>query len=174
MITIHQPHPRESLDDYLDRHGIIHFSAKETRQLKRIGVIAPEPQMKLWPNAIPALWLGERLRERMKVFVKNFYIVVGNGFRPSVLNKRVGGSRFSAHLTFHAFDYDLPRELKGNRHIEELFYTTACELFLQFGKDMKIGIGLYRPWHGSRVHIDCKRRRYWKAQYVKPILKGIR
>jgi len=159
------PHVIESLDDYLERVGIVHFTGREVRTLRRLGHIARPPSSELWPRIIPALALAEELREQM-----GCPLIVGNGYRPRALNRRVGGSRNSQHIHFRALDLDLPSE---QAHRGREFQECAAALWLNHGEQLRMGLGFY--YRRTRVHIDCGfRRRYWKRRYVKPILEGLR
>jgi uncharacterized protein YcbK (DUF882 family) len=159
----------ESLDDYLDAHGIRHFSASELLRMRRARVTVPQPRRALWPRIIPTLFLAEKIRT-----VLGHGLIVGNGYRPEPFNSSVGGAKNSQHLHFRALDLDLPRGHKS-REEQERFYETACEFYLELGFEYKIGLGLYRPWRGTRIHIDTGfRKRRWKKAYVDPILESIR
>lgn len=162
--------PEETLDDYLCRRGIAHFTARELCTMRRAGVIVPEPPRDLWPNMIPTALAAEAIRARM-----GCPLLVGNGYRPEPYNSQVGGARRSQHLYFRALDLDLPASHSG-RAEQEALYRITCELWLdEEWAGAKLGIGLYRPWRGTRVHIDTGyRRRYWSKQFVKPILEGMR
>ena len=169
LSEIRQPHHDQSLDEYIEDHDIAHFSAKECRTLKRLGVTAPEPPRRLWPNVIPTLWLAEGLRERM-----GCPLLIGNGYRPKDLNRRVGGARYSRHITFRALDLDLGRYASSGDQGE--FYRCAAEIFLEHREEYGAGLGLYRAWKGSRIHLDTGRRRsaHWKRAYTTPLLRSLR
>lgn len=166
MREIDKPGHFETLSAYLYRMEITHFSVEEILTLRRAGLKAPEPPREIWHRIIPTLRLAEELRDIVGP------LIVGNGYRPKDLNKRVGGSRTSRHIHFQALDLDLVERTSVN---QELFYEAACEIYLNRGADLKMGIGLYRPWRGNRVHIDTgHRRRYWHKEYVKPLLMALR
>lgn len=157
------PYPSETLDAYLVRQGITHFSARECRTLRRIGVIAPEPRRAWWPRIVPAGRFAEDLRAAM-----GHPLWVGNGYRPRALNRRVGGASRSAHVGFWALDLDLPPE-HDDAENRRRFYRAAVGLWLDGDR---LGLGLYSS--GSRVHVDGRRRRYWRKKIVRPILESMR
>ncbi len=171
MISTHTrpPEPCETLDAYLVSMGIDHFSAAEIVTMRRAGITVPEPPREWWPRIIPTLRAAEWLRERM-----GHPLIVGNCYRPDPFNRQVGGARRSQHLYLRAVDLDLPT---SKRSVENMarFYQTAAELWLTQGRDLAMGLGLYQPWAGSRVHIDTGyRRRHWSKRYTGPILESLR
>ncbi len=146
----------KELNKFLKANGIKHFSAKEVLTLARAGIVAPVPPKRMWKNILPALMLAEAIRKKM-----GCPLLVGNGYRPKALNKQVGGSKRSQHITFRALDLDLPKKHQS-RAKQERFYKVAAEMYLNLGKEFKIGLGIYRPNKGTRIHIDCGWwRRYW-------------
>jgi len=115
---------------------------------------------------IPTLRVAEYLRGQVGP------LIVGNGYRPEPYNSQVGGAKNSTHLTFRALDLDLADQSRDN---QERFYRVAAELFLTHGDELKMGLGLYRPWRGIRVHVDTGfRRRHWKRDYTKPLLDSLK
>lgn len=168
------PRCNETYEQYVDRvatslsDGDPHFSAAELRRMRRARVTVPEPPSAWWPRIVPTLWLAEQLRKAMGP------LIVGNGYRPEPYNRQVGGARFSSHKYHRAMDLDLP--LGGDYESRRDFYALACRLWLEHGRDLGIGLGLYAPWGGSRVHVDTGRQRptYWKKRYVRPILERLR
>jgi len=160
------PKAGETLDQYIDSHGIEHFKAREVLRLRRLGVDAPEPPRRWWPRIIPTLRVAEYLRSRVGP------LSIGNGYRPEPLNSKVGGAKNSQHLHFRALDLDLVDKSRRN---QEEFYRAAGELYLTHGVALKMGLGLYRMWRGTRVHVDCGyRKRAWKPGYVKELLESLR
>lgn len=169
MEKVRNPKKGESLDEYIEAHGIRNFSASELLRMRRAGITVPAPRRALWPRIIPTLKLAEMMRD-----VLGHPLIIGNGYRPEPYNSRVGGAKNSQHLHFRAVDIDLPIGRKS-REEQERFYETACSIYLDLGSEYKIGLGLYRPWRGTRVHIDTGyRKRRWKRDYVDPILESIR
>ncbi len=163
------PEPNETLDAYLQAHGVEHFSAREILTLRRAGVTVDAPPRPWWPRIIPTLELAEMLRAEV-----GHPLIVGNGYRPNPWNRKVGGARRSPHLFFRALDLDLPRGHKS-REDQERFYEAAGSIFLDHGERYKMGLGLYRLNRGTRVHIDAgHRRRSWSRKYVKPLLNSLR
>jgi len=167
--VIAEPTDGEILDEYIKRCGIKHFSARECLTMRRAGIVVDPPPRNQWANIIPTLRVAEMLRNIM-----GHGLVVGNGYRPPEMNKKVGGSRRSRHLFFQALDLDLPskHQSSGNR---KRYYEAAVSLWMTLGDEYKIGIGLYSPHGGSRVHIDTGyRKRRWERKYVDPIVKALR
>lgn len=168
----------EDLDLYLERKGITHFSAVECLTLRRLGVQAPVPPVSMWENILPALELAEKIRAAV-----GHPLVIGNGYRPTELNNRVGGARKtpwspgSQHLYFRALDIDLPGNHRSRAEQEALYESAAC-IYLTYGKSMKMGLGIYRPHRGPRVHIDCGwRMRCWggpSKRWVNDLLAEVR
>jgi hypothetical protein len=159
----------QDLDHFLKNNGIQNFSAREVLTMRRLGVTVDPPPRDWWPRIIPALKIAEELRTGL-----GHPLIVGNGFRPPAENKRAGGARRSQHLFFRAIDLDLPRSAKS-RENQEAFYEGAARLFLLRGEELRMGLGLYRPWGGTRVHIDCGfRRRHWSKKYTTPLLESLR
>ena len=102
------PEPNETLDAYLQAHGVEHFSAREILTLRRAGVTVDAPPRSWWPRIIPTLELAEMLRAEV-----GHPLIVGNGYRPNPWNRKVGGARRSPHLFFRALDLDLPSGLQS-------------------------------------------------------------
>lgn len=166
----------ESLDEYLDRHGIKYLSADELVTMRRLGIKAPTPPASLWPNIIPTAKVFDMLREEM-----GHPLLIGNGYRPRDLNKRAGGAANSSHIPFKAVDADLPGD-HDDRENQERFYEAAVRLWLKLKDDPEynLRIGLYRHTRGKRVHLDTGVRKYrwqyraWSKKYVKPIAEAMR
>ncbi len=158
----------KDLQRFLRNAGIRHFSAKEVLTLARAGILAPVPPEKIWGNIISALYVAMQIREKM-----GCPLLVGNGYRPAKLNRQVGGSKRSQHVTFRALDLDLPKRYQS-RARQERFYKIAAEIYLNQGKGLKMGLGIYRPNKGTRIHIDCGWiRRCWggpNKQWIKDLL----
>ncbi len=158
---------RRQLNEFIERHGIEHFTGDETLQLLRLGETAPVPPLRMWDNIIPALRLAEEIRELV-----GHPLVVGNGYRPRALNKRAGGARNSQHIKYRALDLDLPGDYASIQPFQQALYAAAAQVFLAH-PDMKIGFGTYRRHGGNRVHIDAGgrwRRAAW-GPGVKDLLK---
>lgn len=159
----------DSIDFIFKAEGIEHFTAREVCSMRRAGNAIAIPPFKFWERIIPTLRLAEEIRSLIECPLQ-----VGNGYRPRDYNKAVGGSMFSQHIQFRALDLDLPRSRRGIALQEEL-YETAAELFLSKGKELKMGLGLYRHNRGSRIHIDTGYGyRHWKKKFTKPLLERLR
>ncbi len=163
------PKPAETLGQYLHEMGIEHFTAPELLRMRRAAIDVPEPPRDWWPRMIPTLRAAEWVRHRM-----DHPIIVGNGYRPEPFNSRVGGARRSQHLYFRALDLDLPLRHRSQDN-QGKFYEVAAELFLSHGAYLKMGLGIYRPWKGTRVHIDTGyKQRHWTKKYSRPLLDSLR
>lgn len=164
----------EKLTEFLEANFIEHFTGREICTLRRAGIVVDPPPERMWYNIIPALCLAEELRERV-----GHPLLVGNGYRPADINRRVGGSRRSRHVTFHALDLDLPRAYSSREHQERL-YEEAVSIYLECrGKTPGgIGLGLYRLHRGKRVHFDAGSGRwrdaYWSRSAFKSVAEGLR
>ncbi len=153
----------ETLDEYLKRNNIEHFSAHEITYLRQLKKNV-EPPRKDWPNIITTLHLAEALRTAL-----GCPLLVGNGYRPADYNKSVGGAKDSQHIYFRALDLDLPEKAKERRR--DLF-EEAARLFVTYGRGLKIGLGFYAPHSSNRVHIDAGfRMRTWEKTYVRDVIK---
>ena len=167
------------LTEYLRDNGIAHFSGREVLTLRRLGRVAGVPPEAWWPRILPALIIAERIRKEL-----GHGLVVGNGYRPAALNKAAGGSRTSQHIQFRALDLDLPAK-HNTRDSQEALYRAAGEAYLDVGKSCRMGLGVYRPSRGPRVHVDCghrqrkwggpKTRFGWRTKaWVNDLLEGLR
>jgi uncharacterized protein YcbK (DUF882 family) len=121
-------------------------------------------------NIIPTLWIAEEMRAEIGP------LLIGNGYRPKDLNKKVGGAKFSTHIDFRALDLDLP-----NIHdvgLRRTFYDLAGHMYVVHGTALKMGVGFYAPHGGTRVHVDTGRGwgrpACWEPKYAKAILASIR
>jgi hypothetical protein len=170
-----------ALDDRLKRNGILNFTAREICSMRKANNALAIPPASMWNNIIPTLILAEKLSSRMGEYLglERLPLFVGNGYRPKDYNKAVGGEPGSTHIMFRALDLDLLSKY-SNAHTQEIFYREACKLFLEAPKDLYMGLGLYRPHRGTRIHIDTgyanrwKRPGYWKKKWVKPILEELK
>ena len=165
----------DKLTEFLQANGIEHFTGREVCTLRRAGtVVLPPTDFFMWSNILPALRLAEELRERV-----GHPLLVGNGYRPAEINRRVGGSRRSRHVTFHAVDLDLPRAYSSREHQEQL-YEQAVSMFLECRGKIPggIGLGLYRLHRGKRVHFDAGSGRwrdaYWSKAAFRSVAEGLR
>jgi hypothetical protein len=160
-------HDHEALTEFLQANGIEHFTGREVCTLRRLGEVVEPPPREWWDRIVPTLKIAEEIRAEL-----GCPLIVGNGFRPAALNKRVGGARRSQHLFFRALDLDLP--VNRRSHAED-FYRLAALAYLKHGEEHRVGLGLYRPWKGTRVHIDTGyRRRHWKREFTAPLLESLR
>lgn len=166
------PKPRagETLQNYLDRCEVEFFTSREVLTLRRLGVTVKPPPRAMWANIIPTLFLADYLRTQM-----GGPLAIGNGYRPEPYNSKVGGAPKSTHLKFRALDIDLAGKMAKDRNAQEEFYELAATLFLELGDEFKIGLGLYRPWRGKRVHLDTGfRKRHWKKEFSTPLLESLK
>lgn len=176
---VDQLEQRAKLTAFLRQNGVDHFSGLEAVTLKRLRIRADLPPESWWPRILPAFLVAEKIRTAV-----GHPLLIGNGYRPKDLNKRVGGARNSQHIHFRALDIDLPADRQSSTHREAL-YRAAAELYLDIGARKKMGFGIYRPHGGSRVHIDCGwKQRCWSGprnswgaarnRWVKDLLAEVR
>ncbi len=163
---------QEELTAFLRANGIEHFDGLEVVTLRRSGKVADVPRKSWWPRIIPALQVAEHIREQL-----GHALIIGNGYRPEPLNRQCGGSRGSRHVQFRALDLDLPSRY-NNRDSQELLYRLAAMVYLNDGRRSKMGLGIYRPNRGPRIHIDCgSRHRCWggpRKRWVRDLLDELR
>lgn len=161
-------HDAYRFDQFITDHCEF-FNGYELRTMMRARVMVPVPPERWWSRILPVLETSDNHRRRM-----GHPILVGNCFRPNPFNRQVGGALWSPHLFFRGIDLDLPRGHQSQEN-QEKHYRVACEAWLT---TEDLGLGLYRPWRGIRVHYDRGRswrpHRYWKKQYVRPILDSLR
>lgn len=166
----------DALDAWIRQRGAVHISGRELCTVGRNRVIVAPPPREMWGNIIPTIEVFEDLRA-----IVGHPLIVSNGYRPKDANKAVGGSRFSAHISFRALDLDLPNEA-GTWRNQITWYRTCASYWLDHGKDKAMGLGLYAPHGGSRVHIDTHHKpwplfrsyRCWHKRFVDPIVEGLR
>jgi len=160
------------MDDFFGNAGIVHFTAREVCSLRKKGNQLAIPKRAWWPRMVPTLRLSDIVRARLGVPLR-----VGNGYRPPWYNTLVRGSKRSQHKAFRAVDLDLVGDARDSIKIRTDFYRIACEVHLELGREYKMGLGLYRMWHGARVHIDAGRwwgYRHWKKKYTQPLLDSLK
>ena len=161
----------KKLTGYLQSQGIEHFTGREVCTMRRAGILVDAPPEEWWPRIVPALKLAEDLREML-----GHPLIVGNGYRPAALNRQVGGSQRSRHITFHAVDLDLPRS--HSRLDDQIaLYREAVLMFdgLRNLEPGGIGLGLYgRRSYGTRVHIDAGSGRWRDAVWSRTVYKAVK
>lgn len=167
---------KAALAEFISLRGAQHITVDEVLRCGRRKVEVPPPPVKLWPNIIPTIEVFELLRDRMR-----HPLLIGNGYRPRAFNRAVGGAKFSAHIYFRALDVDLPRDCRSAEN-QARFYREAVRLWEEFGERYQMGLGIYSPGGGIRVHIDThhkpwplfKSKRAWRKQYVKDLQASLR
>jgi hypothetical protein len=160
------PLVKESLDEYLDRMGIRHFSAYELTRAPRWGRNV-EPLREDWPNIVPALRLAEILRHELG----GEPLLVLSGYRPRRYNKTIGGAKNSQHLRFRAVYLSLDTEEARSDERKRRLYEVSARLFARYGADLKMGLGFYTRQRGDRVSIDAGfGLRSWESDHVKAVL----
>lgn len=92
-----------SLDEYIKRAGVRHFSAREICPVgKRAGgngarlKLAPR---ELWVNILPTLKIADDLRDWV-----GGPVMITSGYRDDRYNLEVGGAKDSLHKCFNALD----------------------------------------------------------------------
>jgi len=156
----------ESLDKYLHRMGVRHFSAHELTRLPKWRRNV-EPIREDWPNIIPALRLAEILRFELG----GNPLLTQSGYRPRRYNKSIGGAKNSQHVQFRALYLSLDTEQAVDEAQRRKLYEVSARLFSKYGAELKMGLGFYTPKRGTTVSIDTGfALRSWQADHVKAVL----
>lgn len=147
------------LDAYLRSHGINtgQVSAADLTWMPAARKYAIPPK-ELWPNIVPTARMIEDLNRRMG------YALNIRAYRPPWYNAQQGGSARSTHQWFAAADLRVPPEVTENRSAERRrLAEETVRVFVQFGEDYKIGMGVYGANTPSNVHIDTMQsQRTWR------------
>ena len=118
-----------------------------------------EPPKGLWRRMAPTLVAANELRG---------WLVEGDdaprGLRVAAAYRPRGGASNSQHKRNAALDLDL---MPGDYHHTHRLYETAVRFWCEFGRELKMGLGLYpagiRRADGIRIHIDTGYRcRSWQ------------
>ncbi len=160
----HTPEPRkeDTYETYLDREGLTGrgFSVGELVKPRhrdlRGKFKAPPPD--LWQRMGPTLALANELRLWMREGDDG-----ARGLRVAAAYRPTGGARYSQHKRNAALDLDL---FPSDYDLTRDYYEAAVRLWCEYGRDLKMGLGLYCSSNrrdGIRVHIDTGYRcRSWQ------------
>lgn len=112
------------------------LTASNTAARKGIPNIAP-------PEIVDTLTLTADRMEKVRTLLGNKPIRVLSGYRSPAVNRAVGGSRSSAHMTGHAVDFICPEfgsPAKVAKYLSD--HLTAYDQIIQeFGQWVHIGFG---------------------------------
>lgn len=95
----------EGFQEFLERSGVDHFSAKELgvtdniAKAKELGLKNLIPAKGCWLRGAALTLLAEKLRAEVKAPV-----TISSWYRPTLYNKFIGGSKISDHLQAKAMD----------------------------------------------------------------------
>ena len=120
---------------FLDRNGIGHFTAKEVLFLGNSNSwlkLNTVPDPTLWPNILPALAAADELRRRLGKPIQ-----ILSAFRNAAYNRAIGGARNSQHTKFTALDLTakvpIPELARLARQIRtEKLYTGGLGIYPGF------------------------------------------
>lgn len=159
----------ESLDKYLYRMGVRHFTAYELTRLPKWRRNV-EPIREDWPNIVPAARLAEVLRWELG----GEPLLVQSGYRPRRYNRAIGGAKNSQHIAFRALYLSLDSEQAADEGRQRRLYEAAAKLFAKYGAELKMGLGFYSAKRGTTVSIDAGfAMRTWNGDNVKAVLKEL-
>lgn len=169
------PEPRhdDTYETYLARNGLTGRGFAYGELVKRWSYRFREPPVDLWHRMGPTLALANELRLWMREGETRGERA--RGLRVAAAYRPIGGARLSQHKRNAALDIDL---LPGDYHLTNAYYETAVRFWCEYGRDTKMGLGLYcRPGRegGIRVHIDTGYRcRTWQiaSKSHRPYLRG--
>jgi hypothetical protein len=159
----------ESLDKYLRRMGVRHWSSYELTRVpgwqRNI-----EPIREDWQRIVPTLRLAEILRHELG----GYPLITASAYRPRRYNTEVGGAPNSQHLTFRAVLLALDTERAEREDQQRLLYEVAARLFSDYAADLKMGLGFYTPMRGVRISIDTGfALRTWQADHVRRVIADL-
>ena len=109
------------------------------------------PPRTAWAHIVPTLRATRKLQVAGLVDGR----LAVSGYRSEKLNKCVGGSSRSRHLSNNALDFDLPRTA-GN--IKRL-----CAYWRKQGPALGLGLGFYTE---TKIHLDTSGFRTWGSDYT--------
>lgn len=133
-----------ALQNYLEGHGVDHFTATEITLLRSWGKNYVPPE-ELWENALETLSVAEVVRDAWGAVVDNPRIRVNSGIRSAEYNKYVGGKEASEHLQFKALDIS-----PMNGMISKFKLVVVSVVAALRHENYNIGLGLYDTF----IHID--------------------
>jgi hypothetical protein len=170
------PEPRkcDTYESYLDHQGLLGRGFAYRELVKPWGRDMRgrfrEPPRDMWARMVPTLALANEIRLWMREGTDG-----ARGLRVAAAFRPRGGARMSQHKRNAALDLDL---LPGDYHLTHEYYRMAVRLWCEYGRDMKMGLGLYcspRRKDGIRIHIDTGyRARSWQisGKSHRPYLRG--
>ena len=148
-----QPRSGDSYADYLDRHGLtgrgFEFSELVKPLYRDFRRKFKAPPVDLWHRMGPTLALANELRLNMMEGEDG-----ARGLRIAAAYRPTGGARYSQHKRNAALDLDL---LRSDYDLTHDFYVAAVHLWARYGRELKMGLGLYcsaKRRDGIRVHFD--------------------
>lgn len=151
------PHATEiaALDAHLASRGVagvmpLHALLRTSRRWQACGhaefAIPPRAH---WDRIVPTLRVVRELRDAGVLDPA----LGRSAWRSPAMNTCAGGSTRSRHLTFQAFDFDLPDATRVAR---------LCRFWRQRGPALGLGLGFYAP---TLIHVDTTGYRTWGSDH---------
>ena len=144
--------PTQRLSDHFSLAEMTHSA---TAARKGIANVAP-------PEIVDALILTADRMEKVRSLLGDNPITVLSGYRSPAVNKAVGGSKTSAHMTGHAVDFICPRfgtPAQVAAHLAK-HLTGFDQIIEEFGEWVHIGFG-----PGKRRELLTARKVGGRTQY---------
>lgn len=102
-----------------------------------------------WDRIVPTLRVVRELRDAGVLDPA----LGRSAWRSADMNTCAGGSTRSRHLTFQAFDFDLPDATRVGR---------LCDFWRARGPSLRLGLGFYAP---TLIHVDTTGHRTWGSDH---------
>lgn len=137
----------EGFQEFLERSGVDHFSAKELgitdniAKARELGLKNLIPAKGCWLRGVALTLLGEKLRAEVKSPV-----VISSWYRPTLYNKFIGGSKTSDHLQAKAMDMTFSNPKKRA--------TAQKYLCKNFWKDDHFGLQAWTEKQDEKLNIS--------------------
>lgn len=144
--------PTQRLSDHFSLAEMTHSA---TAARKGIANVAP-------PEIVDALILTADRMEKVRALLGDNPITVLSGYRSPAVNKAVGGSNTSAHMTGHAVDFICPRfgtPAQVAAHLAK-HLTGFDQIIEEFGEWVHVGFG-----PGKRRELLTARKVGGRTQY---------
>ena len=138
-----------------DHFSLAEMTVSATAARKGLVNVAP-------PEIVDALILTADRMEKVRALLGDNPITVLSGYRSPAVNKAVGGSKTSAHMTGHAVDFICPRfgtPAQVAAHLAK-HLTGFDQIIEEFGEWVHVGFG-----PGKRRELLTARKVGGRTQY---------